>query len=62
MTSEARSRPDRTGSRRSRDTRGIVIADGPGQVAAPPRIALFVWGLRVKPAPTLPFGRWKDVA
>ncbi|HKK94060.1 MAG TPA: hypothetical protein VJ925_11530 [Longimicrobiales bacterium] len=40
---------------------GIVIRgadDGP----PPPRISAFVYGRRREPAPTLPFGRWKEVA
>ena len=27
-----------------------------------PRIAVFIWGGKVRPAPTLPFGRWKGAA
>ncbi len=27
-----------------------------------PRIAAFIWGGKVRPAPTLPFGRWKGAA
>jgi len=27
-----------------------------------PRIVAFIWGGKVRPQPTLPFGRWKDVA
>lgn len=27
-----------------------------------PRIAAFIWGGKVRPQPTLPFGRWKEVA
>ena len=28
----------------------------------PPRIAAFIWGGKVRPAPTLPYGRWKGAA
>jgi len=27
-----------------------------------PRISAFIWGGKVRPQPTLPFGRWKEVA
>ena len=27
-----------------------------------PRITAFIWGGKVRPQPTLPFGRWKHVA
>ncbi len=27
-----------------------------------PRISAFVWGGKVRPSPTLPFGRWKGAA
>jgi len=27
-----------------------------------PRIAAFIWGGKVRPTPTLPFGRWKGAA
>lgn len=39
---------------------GIVIRGGETkQEAKPPRISAFIWGGRVNPEPTLPFGRWK---
>jgi len=46
---------------------GIVVAggrdtprsDGNGQE---PRIAAFIWGGKVRPSPTLPYGRWKGAA
>jgi hypothetical protein len=40
------------------DPPGIVIQGG----AKPPRrpvISAFIWGGKVRPVPTLPFGRWK---
>jgi len=43
---------------------GIVIADGvqrSGGVRLP-RIHAFVWGAKVRPTPTLPYGRWKGMA
>jgi hypothetical protein len=27
-----------------------------------PRIAAFIWGGKVRPSPTLPYGRWKGAA
>lgn len=45
--------------------RGIVITDGwengSGE-GKEPRILAFIWGGRVSPAPTLPYGRWKGAA
>jgi hypothetical protein len=41
--------------------RGIVVSEGKGnghRSGPDPRISAFVWGGRVRPAPTLPFGRW----
>ena len=44
---------------------GIVVADRrkeelPG--TGSPRISAFIWGGKVKPTPTLPYGRWKGAA
>ena len=44
---------------------GIVVADRKSDGAASgagPRIAAFIWGGKVKPTPTLPYGRWKGAA
>lgn len=44
------------------DVSGIVILDGGVGVRvdrAGPRIHPFVYGDRIPPVPTLPFGRWK---
>lgn len=44
---------------------GIVIASGrkrTGSDALAPRIAAFIWGGKVRPTPTLPYGRWKGAA
>jgi hypothetical protein len=40
---------------------GIVIRDGEGGVVKP-SISAFIWGGKVRPVPTLPFGRWKQTA
>jgi hypothetical protein len=44
---------------------GIVVTDCQGDSAAEgghPRIAAFIWGGKVRPTPTLPYGRWKGAA
>lgn len=38
---------------------GIVVKNG-GAAAEPPRAVAFVWGRAVRPAPSLPYGRWKE--
>ena len=43
--------------------RGIVITRGDDEaVSRRPRIQAFIWGGKVRPNPTLPFGRWKGAA
>lgn len=39
-------------------TLGIVVLDG-AHPEVRPQISAFVWGGKVRPVPTLPFGRWK---
>ena len=44
---------------------GIVVTDCQGDPSAEgghPRIAAFIWGGKVRPTPTLPYGRWKGAA
>lgn len=43
---------------RDQDPAGIVIRD---RIEPQPRpvISAFIWGGKVRPLPTLPFGRWK---
>jgi hypothetical protein len=43
------------------DAVGIVVQNG-AHVARPPRAVAFVWGGKVRPRPSLPFGRWKRKA
>ncbi len=50
--------PDGTPAPPNADAVGIVVNDG-GRVSARPRTVAFVWGKRVRSAPTLPYGRWK---
>ena len=40
------------------DAVGIVVHAGAHEERRPRAVA-FVWGSRVPPAPSLPFGRWK---
>jgi hypothetical protein len=42
-------------------TLGIVVLDG-AHPEVRPQISAFVWGGKVRPVPTLPFGRWKQSA
>jgi hypothetical protein len=44
------------------DTPGIIVLDVRRETEQQPRISAFIWGGKVKPAPTLPFGRWKGAA
>lgn len=48
-------------SDRKGDAAGIVIRDRVQPVRRPV-ITAFVWGGKVRPVPTLPFGRWKPSA
>ena len=41
---------------------GIVIRGGEDEPPKPPAITAFIWGGKVRPVPTLPFGRWKAPA
>lgn len=41
--------------------RAMLVAGKPMAVPSP-RISAFIWGGKVRPQPTLPFGRWKEVA
>jgi len=44
---------------------GIVVTDWQGNLSDRedhPRIAAFIWGGKVRPTPTLPYGRWKGAA
>jgi hypothetical protein len=40
------------------DAVGIVVQSAP-QGETRPRVVAFVWGGKVKPRPSLPYGRWK---
>jgi hypothetical protein len=46
------------GGRETADPPGIVIQGG-GEPPRRPVISAFIWGGKVRPVPTLPFGRWK---
>lgn len=50
---------------REETVQGIVVADRKADVVVQgdsPRIAAFIWGGKVRPTPTLPYGRWKGAA
>lgn len=46
---------------RATSAAGIVIRDQIEPVGRPV-IAAFIWGGKVRPSPTLPYGRWKQSA
>lgn len=51
--------------RREESSPGIVVTDSRGGFLTDvdhPRIAAFIWGGKVAPTPTLPYGRWKGAA
>lgn len=43
----------------SREVVGIVVSRGVEEQRRPRAVA-FVWGGKVRPAPSLPYGRWKN--
>ncbi len=47
--------------REEEEAAGILVRDRMEPVR-PPVIAAFIWGGKVRPVPTLPFGRWKPSA
>lgn len=49
----------RGGSTGCDEVPGIVIADVVRGGSESPRISAFIWGGKVRPAPTLPYGRWR---
>ncbi|MBI4545017.1 MAG: hypothetical protein HY703_07480 [Gemmatimonadetes bacterium] len=46
---------------RPEEASGIVILDR-GAPPSRPVIAAFIWGGKVRPVPTLPYGRWKPAS
>lgn len=48
----------RPSDRKEDEAAGILVRDRM-EPARPPVIAAFIWGGKVRPLPTLPFGRWK---
>ena len=42
-----------------REVVGIVVSRG-AEEERRPRAVAFVWGGKVRPAPSLPYGRWKN--
>lgn len=41
---------------------GIIIHGRQAGPPATPRIQAFIWGGKLPPTPTLPYGRWKGAA
>jgi hypothetical protein len=53
------------GSRPEQSSPGIVVTDVSVHLSEEgdhPRISAFIWGGKVRPTPTLPYGRWKGAA
>gem|GEM_PF-4448106 len=48
------------GTPRDEDAVGIVVQGNPREERKP-RVVAFVWGGKVKPSPSLPYGRWKGI-
>ena len=53
---------ERTGRERSGESDQLIRVRAQTMSEPAPRITAFIWGGKVRPQPTLPFGRWKDVA
>lgn len=51
-------REEETGRQRG-PLRGIVITRGETTPPREPKVSAFIWGGKVRPTPTLPYGRWK---
>lgn len=51
---------ERQNPRADSDAIGIVVKNG-AEAERRPRAVAFVWGGKVRPAPSLPYGRWKPV-
>lgn len=49
------------GGKNRREPAGIVIRVS-SETEKKPAIAAFIWGGKVVPVPTLPYGRWKPKA
>lgn len=65
IMSKGRVRRPEEDPRASESSPGIVVTNGRvgfGEEEDHPRIAAFIWGGKVRPNPTLPFGRWKGAA
>jgi len=63
--SQGREEREKASSTVEESSPGIVVTDFPGNFSEKgehPRIAAFIWGGKVRPTPTLPYGRWKGAA
>jgi len=57
--------PGRVEAEHKESSPGIVVTDSSVESLGNgdgPRIAAFIWGGKVKPSPTLAYGRWKGAA
>ena len=63
MRDEGTRRGEGRGSPEERSP-GILVTDArvASEPRIEPRIAAFIWGGKVRPTPTLPYGRWKGAA
>ncbi|HSG46577.1 MAG TPA: hypothetical protein VLA43_02065 [Longimicrobiales bacterium] len=55
-------RVEKRGEARCAPLPGIIIHGREAGPPATPRIQAFIWGGKVPPTPTLPYGRWKGAA
>lgn len=65
MTSDATTAGRDGAEARWEEIPGIVITDRKKRAQRQgrhPRIRAFIWGGKVRPHPTLPYGRWKGAA
>jgi len=63
--SQRREIDEEMGRKTDETSPGIVVTDFPGNLSKGnehPRISAFIWGGKVRPTPTLPYGRWKGAA
>lgn len=65
MMDTGRKRGSRDEPNEGEGSPGIVVTDRQEDASGlghQPRIAAFIWGGKVRPSPTLPYGRWKGAA
>jgi len=63
MPNTGRERDEEAVARKEVPLPGIIInGERPDAHTRAPRIAAFIWGGKVPPTPTLPYGRWRGAA